>query len=110
MKVAEQLEKVTAIDKNFTGTVAFRSEEITLPNRSKMALGIDDGHWVLIYQKEAGNAFKVYKYNQHDKQILVDQKAGGSEDFRDFRRHIEYFFSNARQEDLVTLLPPTPEV
>ena len=98
--------KINFQDKHFIGTVAFKSEQIALPNGSKMALGIDDGIWVLIYQTAQQPHMKVYKYDNHEKRISVDQKPGNDQDIVEFKKHIEYFFSNARTEDLVTLLPP----
>ena len=104
-KIAEFLNNTNFLDKNFVGTVTFRSEEITLPDGSKMALGIDDGHWILIYQKPKDKHFEVFKYNHHDKKIYVGQKMGSKEDFSLFKKHINYFLSHARVQDLVTLLP-----
>lgn len=86
------------------GTITLRSEEIRLPDGSKMALGIDGGHWILVYQKD--KAFKVYKYDHDEKKLDVDQKAGREKDLLDFKSHIEYFFSHVQTQDLVTLLPP----
>ena len=85
--------------------MAFRNEEITLPDGSKMALGIDGGHWVLIYQKEAKADFRVFKYDQNEGKIIVDQKAGGKEEIKLFKEHLGYFFKHAQVEDLVTILP-----
>lgn len=104
-KVADYIEKVDIFDKQFVGTIAFRSEEFTLPDGSKMALGIDDGHWVLIYQREAKAHFIVYKYIQADKIIFVDQKIGNGDNLKDFKKHVAYFMKHARVEELVTLLP-----
>jgi hypothetical protein len=100
------LEKIDFQDKQFVGTITLKSEEITLPNGSKMALGIDDGLWMLVYQKAPHAPFKAFKYNQHENKILVDQKPGGEEDLKDFKKLIKYFFAHAKVEDLVTLLPP----
>ncbi|MFH1347874.1 MAG: hypothetical protein ABIH22_04210 [Candidatus Margulisiibacteriota bacterium] len=104
-KVVDYLEKVDILDKQFVGTIAFRSEELTLPDGSKIALGIDDGHWILIYQREAKARFIVYKYIQADEKIFVDQKAGNKDDILDFKKHVAYFMKHARVEELVTLLP-----
>ena len=105
-RVAKYLEQVDLLDKNFIGTVAFRNEELTLPDGSKMALGIDDGHWVLVYQKEAGATFQVFEYDRHLGKISVDKRAGADEDLRFFKQLVGYLFSNADIDDLVTLLPP----
>ncbi|MDD4178569.1 MAG: hypothetical protein PHH14_00755 [Candidatus Margulisbacteria bacterium] len=105
-KLGEYVQNVDFTDKNFIGTVAFRSEELTLPDGSKMALGIDDGHWVLVYQEMAGGLFRVYEYNQHGNKINVDKKAGTVEDIKAFKKHVKYFLANVSTDDLVTLLPP----
>ncbi len=105
-KIIEYLEKVEFRDKHFIGTIAFKNERISLPDGSKMALGIDDGHWVLIYQKEAGAHFQAFKYNRIENKIYVDKKPGGKETLLLFKKHLAYFFAHAGVEDLVTLLPP----
>jgi hypothetical protein len=105
-KLVNYMDKVDFQDRQFMGTVAFRSEEFTLPDGSKMALGIDDGHWVLIYQEAAHAHFQVYKYDQAESKIYVDQKTGGSEEIKTLNKHLAYFFKHASVEDLVTLLPP----
>lgn len=76
-KLAEYVEKVDFLDKKFIGTIAFRNEELTLPDGSKMALGIDDGHWVLVYQEKPGASFHVFEYDQSTGRILLDKKARG---------------------------------
>ena len=102
----QYLERVDFQDKHFIGTIAFKSEEIALPDGSKMAVGIDDGLWMLVYQKAPNSPFKAFKYNQHENKILVDQKPGGEKDLQDFKNLIKYFFMHAKVEDLITLLPP----
>jgi len=104
-KIIDQLGKVNFFDKQFVGTIALKSEEISLPNGSKMALGIDDGHWILIYQSPEDKHFQVFKYSYHDKQLHVDQKVGGKEEYKTFRQHVEYFLSHARIDDLITIRP-----
>lgn len=103
--IIKSLDKVSALDKNFIGTITFRSEEITLPDGSKMALGIDDGHWVLVYQKSARGNFVVFNYVQADKKLTLDQKPGSAEDLKIFNNHLNYFLSHANVNDLVTLVP-----
>jgi hypothetical protein len=105
-KINSYLEQTDIRDKNFIGTVAFRNEELTLPDGSKMALGIDGGHWVLVYQKEAGSTFQVLEYDRHSGKIVVDKKSGDDGDLRLFKKLIGYMFANADVDDLVTLLPP----
>ena len=107
-RLANYLEKVDFRDERFIGTIAFRSEEITLPDGSKIALGIDDGHWVLVYQEKAGAPFQVFEYDQRGKKIFVDKKPGGEEELKLFRRRVSYFFSSVHVDDLVTILPPSP--
>ncbi|MFH1826531.1 MAG: hypothetical protein ABH823_04485 [bacterium] len=104
--VEQNIAKITMLDKNFIGTVAFRSEEITLPDGSKIALGIDGGHWVLVYQHSAHANFKVFNYSQKENKILIDQKPGGAKDIAAFNKLVKYFLASANVEDLVTLIPP----
>lgn len=105
-RLADYLEKVDFQDKKFVGTIAFRNEELTLPDGNKAALGIDDGHWVLVYQEKPGNTFQVFEFDQPKKMIFVDKKPGGEKEIKLFMRLLEYFFSHVRTDDLVTLLPP----
>jgi len=105
-KLAEFLETVELKDPKFIGTIAFRSEEVTLPNGSKMALGIDDGHWVLVYQEKTGAPFQVFECDWPERKILVDKRPGTAKDFKTFKNLISYFFSEAKTEELVTILPP----
>lgn len=102
------LENIDFQDKRFIGTIALKNEELTLPDDSKMALGIDDGHWILIYQEKPASRFKVFKYDQHEDKLLVDQKPGGLTEKKNLKKHIAYFLSHAKVADLVTLLPPQP--
>ena len=105
-ELGKYLDRVDFQDKQFVGTITLKSEEISLPDGSKMALGIDDGLWMLVYQKAPHAPFKAFKYNQPENKILVDQKPGGEQDLKKFKDLIKYFFSRAKVEDLVTLLPP----
>lgn len=93
-------------DQNFVGTIAFKSEQIALPDGSKMALGIDDGRWVLIYQKPRSREIVCFEYNSHDRKLLVDMKAGKKEDLAQMNKLISYFFENTDSDDLVTIFPP----
>ena len=97
---------VSIEDEKFIGTVAFKSEGISLPDGSKMALGIDDGRWLLVYQKPKTREFVCYEYNSHDRRLLVDKNAGTSDDLGTMKRLIAYFFESADVDDLVTILPP----
>ena len=102
----QHLEHINFQDKHFVGAVTFKNEEIALPDGSKMALGIDDGHWVLIYEKPPKQQLKVFRYDNHEKKLVVDQKNGSPEDMKVFKGYLDYFFSHVRTEDLITLLPP----
>lgn len=93
-------------DEDFVGTIAFRSENHTLPDGSKVALGIDGGRWVLIWQKPDSKDIVCFEYNSHDRKLLVDKEQGGREDLDRMNRLIEYFFQKADTNDLVTILPP----
>ena len=104
--LGQYLGNVNFRDTKFVGTIAFKSDEISLPDGSKMALGIDDGHWVLICQKPTEHKIKAYKYDHNEKSLFVDQKAGKENDLKEFKENLAYFFNNVRVEDLVTLLPP----
>ncbi|MFH1541952.1 MAG: hypothetical protein ABIE84_02550 [bacterium] len=104
--IAKYTEKVDFLDKTFVGTITFRSEEFALPDGSKMALGIDGSHWVLVIQKSHKADFHVYKFDQKENKISVDEKAGGTADIEKFKKHIRYFFEQAKVDELVTLLPP----
>ncbi|HTY13252.1 MAG TPA: hypothetical protein VMD02_03580 [Candidatus Omnitrophota bacterium] len=104
-KLAEALAYENNEDKTFVGTIAFRNEQLTLPDGSTIALGIDRAHWVVVYQKEKGSQFKVFDYDGHTKQFRVDKRNGADEDMKEMKRLIRYFYSNARTEDLITILP-----
>jgi len=104
--IDKYLEKVDFYSKQFIGTITFRSEEIALPDGSRMALGIDGEHWVLVYQKGSHTHFKVFNYNHHENKIFIDQKPGGEKNLKTFKEHIKYFFAHAKAAELVTLLPP----
>ena len=100
------LEKVNGFDENFVGTIAFRSEEVSLPNGSKIALGIDGKLWVLVYQERLKSPFQVFEYDSREKKIVIDKKVGGEKEFGRFKELVRYFFLHAQTEELVTILPP----
>ncbi len=108
--ISKTLSTVRLEDENFVGTIAFKSEDITLPDGSKIALGIDRGHWVLIYQDPKTNEIIAYEYDEHKGNILKDKKPGTKEDIQEMCRLINYFFDNALVDDVVTILPPKPKV
>lgn len=106
VKIAEFMIGVETVDRDFIGTIAFRNEELTLPDGSKVALGLDDGHWVVVYQSGGGAPFEVLDYNVHDQKIFVDKKVGGEKELARFRKIVKYFMGHAQTTDLVTILPP----
>lgn len=104
-RLGAYLDNVSFHDEHFIGTIAFRNEELTLADGSKLALGIDDGHWVLVYQKAAGAPFQVYEYNKQLNKIVLDKKPGGPDELRTFKSLLANFFAQTSVEDLVTILP-----
>ncbi|OGC11871.1 hypothetical protein A3K48_05215 [candidate division WOR-1 bacterium RIFOXYA12_FULL_52_29] len=105
-KITELLEGIDVLDKKFIGTIAFRDEELTLPDGSKVALGLDDGHWVLVYQEKAGASFEIFDYSAHDRKLFVDKKPGGTGDLVRFKKIVHYFLAHGQTTDLITILPP----
>jgi hypothetical protein len=104
--IIETISETKIEDQNFVGTVAFKSESVALPDGSKIALGIDDGRWVLIYQKPKSRDIVCFEYNSNDRRLLVDMKNGTKDDLSQMNRLVSYFFENARAEDIVTIFPP----
>lgn len=104
--VKARLSSVSIEDRNFVGTVAFKSEQVSLPDGSKMALGIDDGIWVLIHEKPQRGRITCYEYDNHEGKLLIDKKQCGREMLAEMCRLINYFIENAHEEDLVTIFPP----
>jgi len=93
-------------NRNFVGTIAFRSESLKLPDGSKMALGIDDGRWVLIHETPLDKNIICYEYNSHDMKLLVDKRHGTGEELSRMNKLVSYFLENVDSEDLVTIFPP----
>lgn len=106
MQLKEAANGILNEDQEFVGTIAFRSDEISLPDRSSMALGIDGPHWVLVYQKERGAQFMVFEYDNRTGVFRKDKRPGTHEEYQEMRRHVKYFFEHAHTEDLVTIMPP----
>jgi hypothetical protein len=104
-KLEEVIAPVGREDHNFVGTIAFRNEQITLPDGSAVALGIDGAHWVIIFQKEKRSQFMVYDYDGNTGQFRIDKRPGTPEELSEMRKLIKYFFANAQEEDLVTIMP-----
>ena len=108
-RLDDVLGPVSGEDHLFVGTIAFRNEQLTLPDGSTIALGIDDAHWVLIYQKEKKAPFVVYDYDENTKLFRVDKKNGSEKEMAEMKKLIKYFFAHAQTEDLVTITPQRGE-
>ncbi|HVN67384.1 MAG TPA: hypothetical protein VMT55_03355 [Candidatus Sulfotelmatobacter sp.] len=108
-RLGKYLETVDTLNQKFVGTIAFRNEELTLPDGSKLALGVDTGHWVMVYQEQPGAHFQIIEYDQYARKIVIDKKIGGEEELKIFKQRLRYFFEHARVDDLVTIMPPQVE-
>jgi len=103
----ESLKGISYEDSNFVGTISFKDETKALPDGSKIALGVDDGRWILLYQRvPPKGTIVMYEYNSIKKFILVDKKEGTHIDLREMNKLISYFLDNARVEDVITAMPP----
>jgi len=102
--VSQTLSCVNVIDREFSGTIAFRNEKLTLPDGSKVAIGMDDGLWVIVYQKDANSPFNVYEFNAKKKTVIVDKKPGTPADIANVKKIVNYFFERADVDDLVTII------
>lgn len=98
---------VSGFDRDFVGTITFRNEEIALPDGSKMALGIDGAHWVLVYQEKIGQPFHIMECDWREKKLFLDKKPGREDDLKKFKQLLKYFLAEAGVDDLVTILPPS---
>lgn len=103
--VSQSLSNIPATDKHFVGTVAFRNEKLTLPDGSKVAIGIDGDLWVIVYQHAPKTSFVVYEYNASKGTVIVDKRPGHAEDKERVKTIVDYFFENAQVDDLVTIEP-----
>ena len=101
--IKEGLSLVKEHNKKFAGTIAFRNEKLTLPDGSKVALGIDSERWVILYQKIPSKPFTIFEYNAATHSLLVDKKVGSEEDHKTLTTIIKYFFSKADVSDVVTI-------
>ena len=102
--ISQNLSNVSLVDKEFLGTVAFRNEKLTLPDGSKVAIGMDGDLWVIVYQKTSNMPFVVYEFNAKRRTVIVDKKPGEAKDIEAVRGIINYFFKNAEVDDLVTIV------
>jgi hypothetical protein len=101
--IQQNLSAVKKHDRRFAGTIAFRNEKLTLPDGSKVAIGIDSERWVVLYQKTPATPFVIYEYNADTHLLFVDKKQGGDEDYRLLSKIVNYFFSHADVSDVVTI-------
>lgn len=101
--IKQCLSLVNTINREFAGTVAFKNDKLTLPDGSKVALGIDSDLWVLVYQKFSGENITVYEFNSRTGSILVDKKRGTDNDKIFVRNVIKNFFAHADMDDVVTI-------
>lgn len=90
--------------RHFSGTITHRNDEHTLPDGSKMSLGVDGRRWVLLYQMPSSGTFQQYLYDAETGYIEIDGVHGSISDVQMMMRHIDYFFANTEREELVTLL------
>jgi len=103
--ISQSLGFVSNTDKEFIGTVTFRNEKLSLPDGSKVAIGIDDGMWVIVFQEANKQPFIVYEYNSSKNTILVDKKVGGQQEIERVVGIVKYFFEQADVDDVVTIEP-----
>ena len=101
--IKQSISTVARIDREFTGTVAFRNEKLTLPDGSKVAIGIDGERWVIVYQQALKSPFIIYEYNSSRATLLIDKKHGSPQDMERVMQIVSYFFENAEVEDVVTI-------
>ena len=103
--IKQNLSSVSLMDREFVGTVALRNEKLTLPDGSKVAIGIDGDFWVIVYQQTQKDPIVVYEYNATKRSVLVDKKYGTPKDIETVRNIAKYFFEHTEVEDLVTIVP-----
>ena len=101
--IKQSLSHVTNIDKEFIGTIAFRNEKLSLPDGSKVAIGIDGERWVIVYQEAPHTPFMVCEYNAEKQTAIIDKKPVGAETMARIKGIVAYFFEHAEVDDLVTI-------
>jgi|WetSurMetagenome_2_1015567.scaffolds.fasta_scaffold423600_1 hypothetical protein len=101
--IKQCLSLINTIDREFAGTVAFKNDKLTLPDGSKVALGMDRELWVLVYQKFSGENITVYEFNTKTGSVLVDKKLGTEKDKKFVKDVIKNFFEHADMDDVVTI-------
>lgn len=103
--IKQGLSRVSQIDRDFVGTIAFRNEKLTLPDGSKVAIGMDGERWVIVYQQAPKLPFVLYEFSAEKNTVVVDKKLGGPKDYEKVSEIISYFFEHADLEDVVTIEP-----
>lgn len=101
--IKNNLSHINNIDKEFVGTIAFKNEKLSLPDGSKVAIGMDGALWVIVYQETQTAPFVVWEYNAEKNSLVMDKKLGGPEDLERVKKIVDYFFVHAEIEDLVTI-------
>lgn len=101
--IRNDLSQVKNIDKEFVGTIAFKNEKLSLPDGSKVAIGMDGEYWVIVYQESSSAPFVICEYNADKDSLIVDKKAGSSKDKDKVKKIVDYFFEHAEIDDLVTI-------
>ena len=103
--IRNNISLLTTIDREFVGTVAFKNEKISLPDGSKVAIGMDGSLWVVVYQETPNSPFVVYEFNVEKRSIIIDKKQGGEMDMEKLKKIVDYFYEHAEIDDLVTIEP-----
>ncbi len=101
--IKQSLSQVASVDKEFAGTIAFKNEKLSLPDGSKVAIGMDGERWVIVYQEAPQTPFIVYEYNAQKRSVVVDKKLGGPDELDKVKKMVNYFFEHADVDDLVTI-------
>jgi len=101
--IKQNISHITNINKEFTGTIAFRNEKLCLPDGSKVAIGIDGERWVIVYQEAPHTPFVVCEYNAEKQTALIDKKHVEAETLDRIKKIVAYFFEHAEVDDLVTI-------
>jgi len=101
--IKQNLSFTNRTDREFVGTVAFRNEKLSLPDGSKVAIGIDGERWVIVYQEAPQSPFVVYEFNANKHTVIVDKKLGEPADVDRVKKIVSYFYENAQIEDVVTI-------
>jgi hypothetical protein len=101
--IKQSLSGVSSLNREFTGTVAFRNEKLSLPDGSKVAIGIDGERWVIVYQESPNLPFIVYEFNANKQLVIVDKKMGETKDIERVKVIVNYFFEHTDVDDVMTI-------